>query len=152
MKIKTDKLNRKAVIRLATVAFICVVAIYSAVVLLSNYSDISRLKAKANEVNAQYAQQVDENDKVKAILNNKNKDEYIAELNKMSNDNYMAVALFVTDIIKNGSYILFNDAALDIIREAYGNDKINQGTYLDGFVSRKKQMLPSLLEEIEKRA
>ncbi|MBR1413800.1 MAG: putative manganese-dependent inorganic diphosphatase [Bacilli bacterium] len=82
----------------------------------------------------------------------KNKEDYIAELNKIANDNYMAVALFVTDIIKNGSYILFNEAALDIVREAYGNDKIEQGTYLDGFVSRKKQMLPSLLEEVEKRA
>ena len=82
----------------------------------------------------------------------KNKEAYINELNEIANDNYMAVVIFVTDIIKNGSYILCNESALDIVREAYGNDKIEQGTYLDGFVSRKKQMLPSLLEEVEKRA
>ena len=82
----------------------------------------------------------------------KNKDKYINELNEIAKDNYIAVVLFVTDIIKNGSYILFNSAALDLVRESYGKEDLDEGSYLDGYVSRKKQMLPSLLEEAEKRA
>ncbi len=79
MKSKSLKLNKKAVIRLAVMALVALLAVYCAFTLLSNYSDISRLKAQAADVNAQYEQQVNENDKVKAILSSDNKDEYIEQ-------------------------------------------------------------------------
>lgn len=79
MKSKSLKLNKKAVIRLAVMALVALLAVYCAFTLLSNYSDISRLKAQAADVNAQYEQQVMENDKVKAILSSDNKDEYIEQ-------------------------------------------------------------------------
>ena len=79
MKSKSLKLNKKAVIRLAVMALVALLAVYCAFTFLSNYSDISRLKAQAADVNAQYEQQVNENDKVKAILSSDNKDEYIEQ-------------------------------------------------------------------------
>ncbi len=79
MKERAKKLNKKAVIRLVVMALVGVVAIYSAVTLISNYSDISRLKNSAAMVNAQYEKQIDDNEKVRAILNSKNKDEYIEQ-------------------------------------------------------------------------
>lgn len=80
------------------------------------------------------------------------KDEIVAGLNDMTEHGKYSVALlFVTDIIKNGSYLFFNDNSEEILEEAYGIEHANQGVYLDGMVSRKKQMLPPLLELEERR-
>lgn len=80
------------------------------------------------------------------------KDEIVAGLNDMTEHGKYSVALlFVTDIIKNGSYLFFNDNSEEILEDAYGIEHANQGVYLDGMVSRKKQMLPPLLELEERR-
>ena len=82
----------------------------------------------------------------------KDKDKYIELLNKLHDEsNYSVVTLFVTDIIKNGSYVFYNNKAEYIVSEAYNIDNLYQGIYIDGLVSRKKQMLPDLLECIERR-
>lgn len=80
------------------------------------------------------------------------KDEIVEELNNMCKfGNYKVALLFVTDIIKNGSYLFFNDNSEEIIEEAYGAEHASQGIYFDGIVSRKKQMLPPLLDSQERR-
>jgi len=77
------------------------------------------------------------------------KQEYIQLLNEVSNYNeYKFVVLFVTDIIKNGSYCLYSDKAEDIIKRAFNLKKIEQGVFLKGVVSRKKQILPKILMEM----
>ena len=82
----------------------------------------------------------------------KKEDEFVKNLNSMCNmGSYEVALLFVTDIIKNGSYLFYNDKAIEILQDAYGIEDIKQGIYLDGVVSRKKQMLPPLLEAIERR-
>ena len=79
-------------------------------------------------------------------------DEFVSTLDSMCNiGNYKFAVLFITDIIQNGSYLLFNSDAKDEIAEAFNIDNIEQGVYLDGIVSRKKQMLPPLLEMLERR-
>ncbi len=80
------------------------------------------------------------------------KDEIVEELNDMCKfGNYKVALLFVTDIIKNGSYLFFNDNSEEIIEDAYGAEHASQGIYFDGIVSRKKQMLPPLLDLQERR-
>ena len=82
----------------------------------------------------------------------KDKDKFIAILNNLTeNLGYSVSLLFVTDIIKNGSYMFYNEKAESIVSEAYEIDKINQGVYIDGMVSRKKQMLPALLDYLERK-
>lgn len=77
-------------------------------------------------------------------------DEYIELLNEVAEANdYYLVALFVTDIIKNGSYVIYSRRAEDILRKVYKNDNLTQGTFLDGVVSRKKQILPGIMLEME---
>ena len=81
-----------------------------------------------------------------------NKDKYIEIMNNMHNMyGYKAAVMFVTDAIKNGSYIYYNDAAADIVAESFDIKDIYQGVYIDGLVSRKKQMLPPLLECVERK-
>jgi manganese-dependent inorganic pyrophosphatase len=80
------------------------------------------------------------------------KDEIVNKLNDMCEFGKFSVSLlFVTDVIKNGSYLFFNDNSEEILEDAYGVKHADQGVYLDGMVSRKKQMLPPLLELQEKR-
>lgn len=79
-------------------------------------------------------------------------DKYIETINKVSeNNNYLITAIFVTDIIKNGSYIMFNTNAQKYLSDSFNIENIEQGHYFDGFVSRKKQMLPPILEVLDKK-
>ena len=79
-------------------------------------------------------------------------EEYVDILNHTAeNNNYIIVALFITDIINNGSYLLFNENAQEVLMESYNLDRLKQGHYLENVVSRKKQMIPPILENLEKR-
>lgn len=77
-------------------------------------------------------------------------DDYIEKLDEISNT-YLCVVLFITDVYKNGSYVIYNTKSADIVRDAFDLDEVREGLYIDALVSRKKQMLPALLEVIEKR-
>ena len=46
--------------------------------------------------------------------------------------------------------ILYNENSKDIVSACYKVSDIEEGKYLDGVVSRKKQMLPMLLEYLER--
>ncbi len=65
------------------------------------------------------------------------------------NNNYDVFAFFITDILKNGSYIYFNENAREIISNAFDIENIEQGCYLDGCVSRKKQVIPKIMKALE---
>ena len=76
----------------------------------------------------------------------KEKQEYLDMLNDISNNNeYKFVALFVTDIIKNGTYVYYSQEAEPILSRAF-NVEMKQGCYLDGILSRKLQILPQILD------
>ena len=84
------------------------------------------------------------------ILNNL--EEYVENINRLAKINeYDVLALFVTDIIKEGSYIIFSDNSKEILKESYNIKNISQGYYMENMVSRKKQMIPSIMEYIEKK-
>lgn len=77
-------------------------------------------------------------------------DEFISCLNEIAKDeDYAVIALFVTDILKNGSYIFFNEKAIDIISNSFGVDYIKEGHFFDGLVSRKKQIVPRIMNYMD---
>ena len=77
------------------------------------------------------------------------KEEYVDLLNQVADgEDYYFVALFVTDIIKKGSYVLYSKRAEDILRNVYKREDLTQGTFLEGVVSRKKQILPGIMLEM----
>ena len=79
----------------------------------------------------------------------KNQNEYNKFLNKQAKENdYDIFVLAITDILKNGSYILYNDECEDILKLAF-LDEIEQGYFLDGVVSRKKQIIPAITNVIK---
>ena len=53
----------------------------------------------------------------------------------------------ITDILKNGSYILFTDNTYTHNLLSRGlEEEVSEGMFLEGFLSRKKQVVPLLLE------
>lgn len=80
----------------------------------------------------------------------KDLNEYIHVLDEVAEaNNYNLVALFVTDIIKNGSYVIFNTKGKDIIELAYGINYIPEGYFINGCVSRKKHVVPMIMPIFE---
>lgn len=81
------------------------------------------------------------------ILNNI--DKYIDYIEKIANDrDYKLVVLLVTDIIKNGSYILYTKNDQELLANAFSKEDLTEGMYFDGIVSRKKQVVPKIMEVI----
>ena len=86
----------------------------------------------------------------KEILNNL--DEYEKTIDNIAKINeYHVLALFVTDIINEGSYIIYSNNAKEILKESFNIEEIKQGYYLDNIVSRKKQIIPNIMEYLEKK-
>lgn len=78
-------------------------------------------------------------------------DEYVKLIDEIcKNEEYAAICLFITDIINNGSYMIYNTNSKDIVSSAFNIKEVEECTYLPGVVSRKKQILPNLLAELEK--
>lgn len=75
--------------------------------------------------------------------------EFVDSLNEMVNTNYSIVVIFITDIIKNGSYVLYNEKAESVIADAFGIKDIHEGVFIPKVVSRKKQILPSIMSTLE---
>lgn len=71
----------------------------------------------------------------------------IRTLNSMcSVGNFKYSVLFVTDVIKNGSYVYFSLSSGYLLKQAFDLENLEQGHFFEGFVSRKKQMLPPILD------
>lgn len=83
-----------------------------------------------------------------SILNRK--DEYIDFIDKTCKiKGFKLIALFVTDIVENGSYVLYSSNAERIMALAYDKSDMHEGYYLPGVISRKKQMVPNIMTELE---
>ena len=78
--------------------------------------------------------------------------EYQKLLDSISNNNnYILVALFITDIVANGSYVIYNTKSRGIISDAFNVIDIKEGYYLQDVVSRKKQIIPPIIEVLDNK-
>ena len=58
--------------------------------------------------------------------------------------------MFVTDIFEKNSYCIYNTNAEEIIKMSYKLDKIYEGVLLEGVLSRKVQMVPYIMEALDR--
>ena len=78
-------------------------------------------------------------------------DEYLSELERINESLGCEFTMMcITDVIKNGSYVIYTEKAKDILESGYGVSPFEQMTYIDGLASRKKQVVPVILSELEK--
>ena len=71
------------------------------------------------------------------------------DLNEMSEINYKAVLIFITDILKKGSYVIYNENSKNLIKNAFNLQDVYEGIFLPGIMSRKKQILPLIMKVID---
>ena len=82
---------------------------------------------------------------------NQVEDEYISLLDlEAQNKGYDVIGLFITDIITQGSYIYFNHTSKDIWRKSFQLEELEQGTFISGCISRKKQIVPAIMKVLDK--
>ncbi len=72
------------------------------------------------------------------------KEEFLNEMNEMTQD---YVILAITDIINEGSYLLYR-CDEEVISKAFDVDA-SQGVFAKGVVSRKKQLVPNLIPVVK---
>ena len=83
------------------------------------------------------------------ILNKK--DEYIFALNSIKNiSSTETVLLCVTNILKKGSYLFFDESSTAIIASMFGFESIEEGYFFENCLSRKKQLVPLLMNALKK--
>ena len=76
-------------------------------------------------------------------------DAYLEKLEEINNkEGYKFTIILVTDILKNGSYLLFTKDAKSVLEDAYNIEDIKQTHYIDGLVSRKKQIIPLIISKL----
>ena len=76
------------------------------------------------------------------------KDEYIDFLNRIfRSKEHDLTLLLVTDIIKEGSYLLYQSKNKKIVPLAF-DKKLKQGSFVEKIVSRKKQVIPKIMRAI----
>ncbi|MBQ6546968.1 MAG: putative manganese-dependent inorganic diphosphatase [Bacilli bacterium] len=71
---------------------------------------------------------------------------YISLIEDMAKENgFKFIVVVITDIIRNGSYFIFTKSGKEVLESGYGLKDIEQGVYIDDQVSRKKQVVPTLI-------
>ena len=81
----------------------------------------------------------------------KDKESYVNLIEKMSEENdYKFIVISITDILEGVSYFLFTKSAKEVLEAGYAIRDINQGISLDGQVSRKKQIVPALINGLNR--
>lgn len=76
------------------------------------------------------------------------RDEILAILKRSHlEQGFDATLLMVTDLSRQGSYLYFETRLSDLIEKSFEVSSL-QGVFVDGLLSRKKQVIPRLLEEI----
>lgn len=80
----------------------------------------------------------------------KDKDKYVLTLEKISREHdYDIMAFCITDVINNNTYLLYNTKAKTVFETIFNISSIYEGYKLEGVVSRKKQIIPLLMEELK---
>ena len=77
------------------------------------------------------------------------KEEYISAIERIKEQKgFTMFVIFITDIMKKGSFMLYCESAKNKLEDAFKLDKIEQGIFLDGVLSRKKQIIPKIMRTV----
>ncbi len=80
------------------------------------------------------------------------KQDFVDTITQINNSQkYDMLLLFATDILKEGSYIYYNEESEEILKRAFDIEKLEQGYFIPSIVSRKKQIIPSIVEVYENK-
>lgn len=85
---------------------------------------------------------------INEIMNKK--EEYVNIIDGITSDkDYYIFIMAVTDIVNEGSYIFYTSNKEKLVSCIFEKDVVYQGIYIDKCVSRKKQIVPSVINAIK---
>ncbi len=79
-------------------------------------------------------------------------DNFINKIDDLASGKFDMVVTLITDIEKNGSYVFYDRKSEEIVRDVFNDEEFSEGTYIQDLLSRKKQVVPFVIEALEKRA
>ena len=80
----------------------------------------------------------------------KSKNKYLEVIEKISKEHdYDILAFCITDIINSNTYLLYNKESETVFATIFNASNIYEGYELRGVVSRKKQIIPLLMDELK---
>jgi manganese-dependent inorganic pyrophosphatase len=84
---------------------------------------------------------------INEIMNKKS--DYIRLIDKITIDkDYYVFIMAVTDIVNEGSYIFYTSTKEKLVSTIFKKEDVYEGIYVDKCVSRKKQIVPSVINAI----
>lgn len=85
---------------------------------------------------------------INQIMNKK--EEFIKLIDDMTVDkDYFIIIMAVTDIVNEGSYIFYTSNKERLVRGIFEEENVFQGIYVDKCVSRKKQIVPRVINALK---
>jgi manganese-dependent inorganic pyrophosphatase len=79
----------------------------------------------------------------------KNKEIFIAEMENIRKERDGDLFIFmITDLLRDGSLVIFSGNEPEILGKAFELDISKDNHFLEGVVSRKKQMIPRLMSAV----
>jgi manganese-dependent inorganic pyrophosphatase len=107
------------------------------------YQDFKKFSLELKDVGISQVFTLDINE----IMNRK--EDYIKHIDEITvSRDYFIFLMAVTDIVNEGSYIFYTPSKERLVKAIFEKDNIHQGIYVDGCVSRKKQIVPSVINAI----
>ncbi len=83
---------------------------------------------------------------IKEIMNRK--DEFVKLIDDITDDrDYYLLMMAVTDIVNEGSYIFYTSSREKLVKMIF-EEEVYQGIYIDKCVSRKKQVVPKVINAL----
>lgn len=85
---------------------------------------------------------------INQIMNRK--EEFIKLIDDMTVDkDYFIIIMAVTDIVNEGSYIFYTSSKERLVKGIFEEENVFQGIYVDKCVSRKKQIVPRVINALK---
>ncbi len=75
---------------------------------------------------------------------------FIDKIDILASSKFDLVIALITDIEKNGSYVFYDRKSESLIRDIFNDENFVQGSYIQDLLSRKKQLVPNVMEVLEK--
>lgn len=75
---------------------------------------------------------------------------FIDKIDILASSTFDMTIVLITDIEKNGSYVFYDRKSEHYVQDVFENLSFEQGHYVQDLLSRKKQLVPKVMEVLEK--
>ncbi len=79
-----------------------------------------------------------------------NIDHFLTDIDDLASSKFDMVISLITDIEKNGSYVFYDQKSEKLVKDIFDDENFFEGKYIQDLLSRKKQLVPNVMEVLEK--